>query len=256
MAKFEVSMMSHTLKRGIDLTVVIPSVTYPDVIACENEGKAVTQKISDKYPVLYLLHGFSGDHHVWTGYANTEMYAEERKIAVVMLSGENKAYQDHEPMDLFYDFIESELQDFIKTMFPVSDRVEDTYIAGLSMGGYGTLIHALGNPQKYHAFGAFSAGVQNRRGPKILQNEVMDLIEYNHENKIALPKGYISCGCKDHLYEDDKKVFEKLNEYGYDVTWSEDPRYAHEWRFWDQEIEAFLDWIPRTDAWKDVRTSV
>lgn len=256
MAKFTTTMLSYTLKRAVDLTVIIPSLTYPDVMKCEADGTAPSQKIDAKYPVLYLLHGFSGNHTVWSSYANTDMYAEERKIAVVMFSTDNKAYTDHEGDDKYYDFIENELQDFIKTMFPVSDKKEDTYIAGLSMGGYGTLIHALGNPEKYAAFGAFSAGTTNRNPDKSMKNEPMLLIKNAIENKIELPKGYISCGCKDRLFEADKEIYAALKEGGYDVEWSENPKYAHEWRFWNEEIEKFLDWIPRTDAWKDVHTAV
>ena len=62
-----------------------------------------------------------------------ELYAEERQIAVVMISGENKKYIDQDE-DLFVDFIENELPEFITQVFPVSTRKEDTYIAGLSMG--------------------------------------------------------------------------------------------------------------------------
>ena len=41
---------------------------------------------AEKYPVLYLLHGFGNNHATWTGYTNLELYAEERNIAVVMIS--------------------------------------------------------------------------------------------------------------------------------------------------------------------------
>ena len=43
-----------------------------------------------------------------------------------------------------------------------------------------------------------------------------------------------------------KKHLEKL---GFDVTWVVGEGYTHEWRFWNREVEAFLDWIPRTDAY-------
>ena len=257
MARFNTTMVSSVLKRAIDLTIVIPSPTYPDVMMAEREGKKVSHKNEEKYPVLYLFHGYSGNHTSWTSYGRTEMFAEERKIAVVMISGENKAYADKET-DHFYEFIEEELPEFIKGMFPVSHRVEDTYIAGLSMGGYGTYIHALGNPEKYCAFGAFSAAVQSKHmSPDAgIRYAPLQLIDEAHENGTKLPKAYIACGAKDFLYEDNIALKDKMIAYGYDTTWVEHPDFGHEWRFWDMQIEAFLDWLPRTDAYKDVRTGV
>ena len=121
-----------------------------------------THTPKQKYPVLYLLHGMGNNHATWTGYTNVEMYAEERNIAVVNISGENKAYIRTEGDD-FFKFISEELPDFICGMFPISDRPEDTYIAGLSMGGYGTLVHGLSFPERFAAFGAFSAGTKRVR---------------------------------------------------------------------------------------------
>ena len=85
-----------------------------------------------------------------------ELYAEERNIAVVMPSGENKFYVDW-PSNKFFAFISEELPDFVTGLFPVSKRPEDTYIAGLSMGGFGTAVHALNFPERFYAFGPISA---------------------------------------------------------------------------------------------------
>ena len=83
MARINCNFISYVLKRAIDLTVIIPTTTMPEI------GDAnVSHNVIDKYPVLYLLHGYGNNHATWTSYSNIEFFAEERNIAVVMLSGE------------------------------------------------------------------------------------------------------------------------------------------------------------------------
>ena len=255
MAKFTCNFISYTLKRTVDITVVMPTVTIPESMGLGAPGGVPSCRHTpeEKYPVLYLLHGFGNNHATWTGYTNVEMYAEERNIAVVMLSAENKFYVNHDGGDRFFDFIENELPDFVCGMFPVSEKPEHTYIAGLSMGGYGTLIHALSHPEKYAALGAFSAAVQ--LNTDMLEGMAkqgglnpLEAAEKSVAQGKTLPKAYIACGRKDFLMEANETFREQLKELGADVTWVEHPDYGHEWRFWDEQAEAFLDWIPRSDA--------
>lgn len=256
MAKFTCNFISYTLQRTVDITVIVPSVTIPESLgmgAAEGEKPALTHRKGEKYPVLYLLHGFGNNHTAWNAYTNVELYAEERQIAVVCLSAENKAYVD-QPRDKFYDFVARELPDFVLGMFPVSDRPEDTYIAGLSMGGYGTLVHALREPERFTAFGAFSAAVSSFGG----NNEEADpdkepalLLEKAVKEGRKLPKAYMACGTEDFLMQADREFRDKLIAAGADVTWDQLEGYGHEWRFWDIQVEKFLQWIEplRTDAY-------
>ena len=90
MAKTVCNFYSYVLNRAVDITVILPSVTCPESLGL-GDGPA-THVLKEKFPVLYLLHGFGNNHVQWTGYTNVEMYAEERRIAVVNVSAENKAY--------------------------------------------------------------------------------------------------------------------------------------------------------------------
>ena len=156
MAKVVCNFLSYSLNRAVDITVVLPSVTCPEALGMGN-GPA-THVLPAKFPVVYLLHGFANNHAQWTGYTNVELYAEERRIAIVNISAENKAYAKVGADD-FKRFISEELPEFVTNYFPISTKPEDTYIAGLSMGGYGALMHGLTHPERYHAIGAFSAGL-------------------------------------------------------------------------------------------------
>lgn len=263
MAKFVCNVISYTLRRTVDITVVIPTPTIPEALGFG--GIKPSHAPGEKYPVLYLLHGFGNNHATWTGYSNAELYAEERNMAVVMLSGENKAYINHPDDDQFYDFTAYELPEFITAMFPVSHKPEHTYIAGLSMGGFGTLVHALNRPEAFRAFGAFSAAIslktsalRNNRENNLQRDKRTEAdprydplaLARNLEIKEGrFPKAYIACGEEDSLFKGNAEYAKLLKQKGADVTWVQLPKYQHEWRFWDLQIEAFLDWLPRTDIY-------
>lgn len=260
MAKFTCNFISYTLKRAVDITVILPSVTIPESMGMGG-GSAPCHIPKAPYPVLYLLHGMGNNHATWTGYTNVELYAEERNIAVVNLSAENKSYVQVGGDD-FFTFVSKELPEFVGAMFPISKRPEDTYIAGLSMGGFGTLVHALNFPERFAAFGAFSAAVrlnpeqllggdpaQATKSPGNPKYDPLTVAKQAAEAGKPLPKAYVACGEKDFLYQANEEFRDALIELGYTVTWESHPDYGHEWRFWDKQIEAFLDWLPRTDEY-------
>ena len=257
MAKVVCNFLSYSLNRAVDITVVLPSVTCPEALGM-GDGPA-THVLPAKFPVVYLLHGFANNHAQWTGYTNVELYAEERRIAIVNISAENKAYAKIGADD-FKRFVSEELPEFVTNYFPVSDKPEETYIAGLSMGGYGALMHGLTHPERYRAIGAFSAGLSIN--PVSFANDPMGEAaaadpEYDvhalakaiaDEGK-AFPAMYSACGMDDFLFEANQAYAAELAELGAEVTWKEVPGFGHEWRFWDQQVEQFLDWIPRDDVY-------
>lgn len=267
MAKFTCNFISYTLKRTVDITVVIPSVTIPESMGMTlPEGQKPRHQKKDKYPVLYLLHGMGNNHTQWTGYTNVELFAEEKNIAVVMMSAENKSYVNIYG-DNFFDFVSEELPDFVKGMFPISDRPEDTFIAGLSMGGFGTLVHGFSHPERFAAMGAFSAAVQlnpyslaGGAGTEALEPnpdyDPMTLLKKDVAEGKKLPKLYIACGENDFLFEANKAFVEEIKGLGLPVETDFVPGYTHEWRFWNLEVEKFLNWIPRSDAFAGAKRQV
>lgn len=273
MAKINVNFISYTLQRTIDITVVVPTATIPESMGMTGNKNSLKYVGKPKYPVLYLFHGMGNNNAQWTGYTNLELYAEERNIAVVMIAAENKSYININGEN-FFDFIENELPDFVKRMFPISDRPEDTYIAGLSMGGFGTLVHSLTHPEKYCAAGPLSAPVElnpynlinmSAKGsdtegvvntltaggiiPEFDPNTLADKLIAEGKK---FPKMYFACGGNEEgLIKGNKAFIEKLEKAGVDCTWDVIEGYGHEWRFWNIEIEKFLDWIPRTDYYAE-----
>lgn len=259
MARFQCNVISYVLRRTVDITVVVPSTTIPESMASDMPGmeKAAppTHQVKEKYPLLYLLHGYGNNHAQWCGYTNIELYAEEHNMAVVMLSGENKFYRDTADGDKFFDFVAKEVPEFVTNYFPVSDRPEHSYIAGLSMGGYGALLHGLTHPERYAAIGSFSGAVMKAADEGKTDGLVDGPLDVTWLAKTALQAGrtlppiYLACGEDDFLYEPNTAYKDMLLQGGAKVTWVSVPGYGHEWRFWDKQVEQFLKWIPRTDGY-------
>lgn len=232
-----------------------------------------------KFKVLWLLHGTYGDSMDWLRRSKIELYALEKNIAVVMPSGLNSNYVNWKGFALgyhMYDYLFDELMPMIYNWFPISDRREDNFIAGLSMGGFGTMVYALNHPEKFSgaaslsgplldpreesycsptlSFPAHLNGVRQNR----TENEIRDmggmqaylssvantwdkLIECK-KNNVDLPKLYFCCGTEDFLYPAFQKFrsFAKEQHYN-DIIFEEGEGYTHEWRFWDIYIERILN---------------
>ena len=271
MALFVTNFISYSLMREVQMNVIVPTMTCPESMS-GMMGEKPSHAGKAPYPVLYLLHGFANNGTVWGRYTSLERYAEERQIAVVTISAENKGYRNQEGTgglmgagDKHFDFLAYEVPEFVKANFNVSDRVEDTYIAGLSMGSMGTLIHSLTNPQNFRAAGAFSGpllDMQKTMGMKpedreklteadwdaMVSQEAKDLVAKAKAEGKKLPDYYIATGTKDNP-EGSKAFARFLEKEGAKVFTNFSREYGHEWQFWDETIKEFLDWLPRTDAY-------
>jgi putative tributyrin esterase len=252
MAQIHCNFFSYSLGYGVDILVVLPSFS-----PCDMQKGTPSHKIPYKYPVLYLLHGHGNDYMCWSRFTSMERYVEERRIAVVTCSVGNKGYMNAEAYgENYYDFVARELPEFVTANFPVSARMEDTYIAGLSMGGYGTLAHGLGHPESYRAIGAFSPATEWKSDTELRLGhgfpKMMDLyalVEEDLKKEMKLPAIFLCVGKQDFLYESVVRFHHYLEEKGTAHRFDDVDGYEHEWSFWDFELPKFLDWLPRTDEY-------
>ncbi len=265
MAVFQVSFMARTLGRTVPLCVILPTdKMYFGGASGRPEGKP--------YKTLYLLHGILGSQNDWLYGTRIQRYAEERDLAVVMPAGENAFYVDQPWNSAMYgEFIGRELVEFTRKTFPLSRKKEDTYIGGLSMGGFG----AMRNGLKYHdTFGAIvalsgafitdenflvkteepkfvseseeykhscfgpdlAAALESDRNPRFLIEQMAAAGE-------EFPAIYMACGTEDSLLEKNNALAEVLKSHGVSFTFETGPG-AHEWDFWDRYILKALEWLP------------
>ena len=133
MAFMDFKFFSESLGMQTEVYVVMTQRSSAGEIGIENKAEA------KKYKCLYLLHGLSDDHTIWLRRTSIERYATEYGICVVMPCGHRSFYTDMKYGGKYYTYIAKELPRVIREFFNVSDKREDNYIAGLSMGGYGAL---------------------------------------------------------------------------------------------------------------------
>lgn len=234
----------------MDIIIAVPSPVYPEILGYNGNAE---YKPAAKYPVLYLLGGIGNDCNSIFDYTRAQLYAEEYNIAIVSVSGENKFYADL-GAEKFSELLEDELPRLISGYFPVSERHEDTYIAGLSMGGYGALLHFLKRPERYRAVGCFSGAVGKFDYAETEEGKnynIYNLFDMRLKEKAPLGGIYLSCGSDDFIKECSLKLKEYLENKKVKFEWKEISGFGHEWRFWDGQIEEFIKWLPRTDEYRE-----
>jgi len=227
-----------------------------------------------KYKVLWLLHGTFGDSTDWVRKTNIEMYATEKNLVVVMPSALNSNYSNWNDCMLgfrMFDYLTEELMPLIYGWLPVSDKREDNFIAGLSMGGRGTIKYAINHPEKFAAAAVLSATPQDysfmRPGATELMMDTehprnqatlrnaggLDAFLHSYENLWAiidqkahtgeLPRLLFACGTADTLYPEFEKFRAHATEIGLEAEWFTLEGYRHEWRFWDLAIQKALSFF-------------
>ena len=121
------------------------NVLYPD-------ANRVEEPECEDIPVLYLLHGMSGNHNSWLKRTNVERLLRGTNLIVVMPNTSNGWYTDTQYGFDYYTALAEELPEVLKRFFPnMTSKREKTFIAGLSMGGYGCFKLALATNRFSHA---------------------------------------------------------------------------------------------------------
>lgn len=214
--------------------------------------------------VLYLLHGLSDDHSIWLRRTSIERYAASYPLAVVMPAVNRSFYTDMACGGAAYwTFISEELPQIVQSFFKVSTDREKTFVAGLSMGGYGAFKLALTHPERFAAAASLSGCLDINA--VIAKNKVADRTEYEgifgptaevpgssndllaltgRFPKSAKTKFYQCCGTGDFLYDENITFRDQARSSGLNLTYEEHNGRTHEWGYWDAQIQRILEWIP------------
>ena len=218
---------------------------------------------------LYLLHGYSGNESDWIYNGIAEDVASAFNMAVIMISTGNNFYLDRKATGCQYcTFAGKEVVDFTRKLFGLSDKREDTFVGGLSMGGYGALHTGLSYPETFGGIVALSSALIIHELAKMKPgagNEVANY-EYYHEvfgelegieeternpeflfKKLKeegkkIPAIYMAVGTEDFLYENNQITRRFFEENGANLKYEEGPG-IHDWKFWNAYITKGLDWV-------------
>lgn len=248
MAFLQTQFFSEALGLHVTVNVLMPVAKVP----------AQQREI----PVLYLLHGYSDDHSAWMRQTSIERYAATLapEFAVIMPAVDHSFYTDRKQGNRYWTFVSQELPQVMTSLFPLSTRREDNYVAGLSMGGYGTLKLALNFPERFRAAAALSAATN--MGDALTQdqplfsdelrqtfgtpeefkgsiNDLFHLAEVVSRTSIC-PDIYLACGDKDFLYQDNLKFLAHAQALKLPLRWESTPGREHTWDYWDEQIQVAL----------------
>ena len=209
---------------------------------------------------LLLLHGLSDDHTIWQRRTSIERYVAGYNMAVIMPNAERSYYTDMKTGDRYAEYIYNEVPAVARTLFRgLTDRREDNFIAGLSMGGYGAAKGALLYPERFRAAACFSPHADlaitfskhkdiqmfvNIFGPtdefEGSENDIRTMIPRAAKSGSPKPDFYISCGTADDLIAHARSMRDRLTGNGFNVTYGETEGATHDWSFWDVEIQKAL----------------
>jgi S-formylglutathione hydrolase FrmB len=254
MAFIQCDFFSNVLQLSVSMNVVLP------------------QPIRPSYPILYLLHGMSDDHTIWMRRTSIERYADEYGLAVVMPAVGRSYYTDMAIGYRYWTFISEEVPQVALGYFPLSAAREDTFVAGLSMGGYGAFKLALSHPDRFAAAGSLSGALDpatNRDNvPDYVPAEVVAAWQKERRNIFGeaetisgssndlfhlarqmaathgpKPRLYQCCGTEDFLYDQNQRFLVLAQSLNLDLTYEEGPG-EHVWGYWDTMIQRLLAWLP------------
>ena len=255
MAVIKMNFLSQALGMQTNVTICLPSFSFADIMA----GRKDVYVPGMKYQVLWLLHGGSGDDSDYVNFSNITRYADDHKLAVVMPCDYNHFYADDPDGAKYFTFVTEELPTMCRSIFPFSDKREDNFVAGLSMGGAGTFKCAMLRPDLYAAAVCMSGaggdpaktGKVSKLGTKRILPEpgspedAWAAAKRNKENGVQVPKFYITAGDKDFVLESVRACREYMEGLGYELTYEEVPGYGHEWDFWDLTLRKVIkEWLP------------
>lgn len=262
MALFQADYYSKSLAKSTCFHIILPNDVPPEMI----KGNVNYER---KMKLLFLLHGYSGSSKDWLLGSSVNELAVKYNLAVVMPSGDNSFYLDGKGTGRDYcRYVGQELVEYVKKTFNISVDREDTYIGGLSMGGFGAIHTGLYYPETFGKIVALSSALIINNIKNKTENFKDAIADYDYytlvfgkldqlensdnnpeylikklkaENKI-IPKIYMACGTEDFLLKENRAFYSFLRSESVDVEYIESPG-AHTWEFWNAYLEPSIKWL-------------
>lgn len=254
MATIHMNFRSDCISRS-----VYPVVFLPDL--------NMWRDVEPPYPTLYFLHGYSGGATETAMFTNIALYAMRYGVAVVLPDGENSFYVDDEKRGaMFSRFVGEELVEVTRSVLPLSRRREDTWIGGISMGGYGSLVNGLRFSERFSKIGMLSPALglknpEDRVGEEspIPAGELKETLgtwkEYrgsyrDYESTLCrmkaegkeIPEMLLAIGREDFLWQEALRFRKQCGELDVPLRWHEGPG-MHDHTFWKQAMDPLFQFL-------------
>ncbi|MGY4105236.1 alpha/beta hydrolase [Ignavigranum ruoffiae] len=247
---------SDVLRRDTHVNVIYPQVN-------ERTPDELKDQIKPPYPVLYLLHGLSGNEDSFIRFTSLERYARDLPLVIVMPTTDRLFYVNNEAGYNYGDYITQELPALMADTFNIKQDRESTFIAGASMGGYGALNAAFKYPEKYGYVAGLSSLIDiqaryqmgpdpqspadfhllfGQESPAGTDKDITHLIDQAIQKGQKLPQVWLACGLQDGLISQNRAF---KHQYQDQLTLQLiEAEGGHDWLFWDQYVQELLTWLP------------
>lgn len=244
------TFFSAALQRSMPYEVVLPA------------GYANSQQ---RYPVLYLLHGWQGNETNWITLTHLVQVAAAYPLIVVTPRAANSWYVNSatHPADRYADYVFTDLIADVDAHYRTIAAPHQRAIAGLSMGGYGALLFSLRHPG---AFG-FAASISGAFGGPSGIEDVLPQLKPSTDEAFGPPASdtrkqndldtllaaddpalqpyfFLECGSSDPLLDSNRRVVTELSTRKFAYEYHE-LLGAHTWSFWDQSLPWMLEVLAR-----------
>lgn len=248
----EQTVKSKILKRNVKYTIYLP---------------ADYETANRTYPVVYLLHGYTDDNTGWLQFGEINRYADKAiadgtipPMIIVMPNADSSWYINaYDGKEKYEDFFIKEFMPHVEQAYRIKTEKQYRGVAGLSMGGYGSLIYAIKYPQLFSTAAVLSAAVfsddqmagqpddnyenvfgqlygrglkgNDRLGKAWQANSVLDLVQSKSADELGKVRYWIDCGDDDFLTKGNCLLHIALTEkkvpHEYRVRDG-----AHNWTYW------------------------
>lgn len=213
----------------------------------------VKPETKDNVPVLYLLHGYSGNYSNWINRApSLKQYADEYKMMIVCPDGGYGSWYFDSPIDStmrYETYVSKEVVEYIDAHYPTIKDRKARAITGLSMGGHGGLFLGFRHADIFGACGSMSGGVDIRPFPKNWEiskrigdsahyadnwknYSVITIIEQKPKDSLAI---IFDCGTDDFFYTVNKALHQKMLQLKIPHDYIERPG-KHDWDYWQNAV--------------------
>lgn len=216
------------------------------------------------YPVVYLLHGHSGNYDNW--YARVPQlrdWANEFEMIIVTPDGNYNSWYMNSYADstsLFFSYISQEVPSYVDAHFRTYQDARYRAISGLSMGGHGALSIGLKHPDWFGIAGSMSGVVDLRKHTEQWEIDQQlgiyeaDTMRWETHSIVTIasqvgntPHIIIDCGTDDPLLEENQALHTILQERRIPHTYIERPG-SHDWLYWEEAVAFQLMYFARLFA--------
>jgi putative tributyrin esterase len=225
---------------------------------------AYDSKPDDRFPVVYLLHGWMGSYHQWNDITSCQALSDRFRLILVCPDGLTDSWYINSPVAggiQYADFFFGELMPYVNKTYRVDTA--DVFITGLSMGGHGALYLFAQRPELFRSAGSLSGvvdlrfcrdeyGIKERLGTgngsvdKALAERFSVI---GNLTKIATAGKEIifSCGDSDRFFGLNNQFLKRCNENNINATYIIS-KGGHDYHYWKTAIGFHLEFFRRLAA--------